>query len=191
MSQIWFSSDFHFYHFNILKYCNRPFKNLEEMHITILNNINSTVNENDIFFIVGDMTIKRGSKHKPYLSKLFGELPGQKHLIVGNHDYYTRKFYIEQCGFLSVNRKITTKQYIITHDPKDFGGDCIFENKILIHGHVHAHHPVLLFNELSMLNGEATYDVGVDANNFKPVSLKYIKEYFKKPYERKPKYSTN
>ena len=41
--KLWFTSDTHFCHENIIRYCNRPFKNVEEMNVLVLelNNYNN------------------------------------------------------------------------------------------------------------------------------------------------------
>jgi calcineurin-like phosphoesterase family protein len=150
----------------------------------IINNYCQIVKDDDLVVFVGDLTIKRNSKDKGWLSEIFKNLPGQKHLIVGNHDYYSKKYYMENCNFLSVNRYISTPDLAISHSPTDFKDQDILTNKILIHGHVHSYFPCLKFDDLQGLNGEYTYDVGVDANNFAPVSLPYIKNFFKIGYER-------
>jgi len=43
---IFFTSDLHFYHYNIIQFCNRPFKNLHQMHDTLIENWNSVVPKN-------------------------------------------------------------------------------------------------------------------------------------------------
>lgn len=51
---IFFTSDTHFWHENIIKFCNRPFSSVEEMNDTIIENWNKVVGENDIVFHLGD-----------------------------------------------------------------------------------------------------------------------------------------
>jgi calcineurin-like phosphoesterase family protein len=62
MSNIWFTADFHFGHNNIIRYCNRPFRSVEEMDQTILDRLNASVKANDILYFLGDFCI--GSKAK-------------------------------------------------------------------------------------------------------------------------------
>lgn len=181
---IYFTADWHLRHKNVIKYCDRPFDNVEDMNELILHNYIDIICPHDTVFFNGDLTIKRNSKDKVWMAELFSQLPGSKHLIIGNHDYYQEDFYLNKCGFKSVQRYIQTKDYAITHNPKDFKNKDILGTKILIHGHVHSNYPVMEFNDLAGLNGEYTYDCGVDANNFKPVSLKYIQSFFKGGYTR-------
>ena len=53
---IHFTSDWHLYHTNILKYCDRPFKTIEEMHEVILHNWNRVVKKGDTVYVLGDVT---------------------------------------------------------------------------------------------------------------------------------------
>ena len=52
--KIWFTSDLHFGHQNIIKFCNRPWETVEEMDKALIENWNSVVGENDIVFDLGD-----------------------------------------------------------------------------------------------------------------------------------------
>jgi calcineurin-like phosphoesterase family protein len=47
MADTWFTSDFHFGHFNIIRYCNRPFTSTEEMDTCIVDRMNQCVKSND------------------------------------------------------------------------------------------------------------------------------------------------
>jgi calcineurin-like phosphoesterase family protein len=177
---IYFTSDLHLKHDNVIKYCDRPFKSIEEHDAVLLDNYLSTVGSNDTCFFLGDLTIKRNSRDKPWLASVISQLPGEKHLIKGNHDYYTTKFYIEECGFKTVQRHYESKEFDCVHAPEDIVYKV--KDKLHLHGHVHSNYPALFFDDLPSLNAERLYDVGVDANNFKPVSLDYIKKF----YENEP-----
>jgi len=53
---IWFTADYHLSHKNIIKYCNRPFVNVNEMNTAILNNLESKVKQGDTLYFIGDIT---------------------------------------------------------------------------------------------------------------------------------------
>lgn len=125
----WIISDSHLYHLNIIKYCNRPFSDVEEMNKAIINNWNSKVSKDDIVYHLGDFALGSGD----YLD-IVKNLNGRKFLIMGNHDTKTPKHYLE-CGFefVSKNPIIIQDKYILSHHPRQ-GDIGRFKN---IHGHCH------------------------------------------------------
>ena len=54
VSPFWVTSDQHFYHSNIIKYCNRPFKSAEEMNEAMFTRWNSTISKDGKVFFLGD-----------------------------------------------------------------------------------------------------------------------------------------
>lgn len=81
--QIWFTSDNHFWHENIIQYCDRPFDSVEEMNQEMIKRWNKKVKPNDLIYILGDFAyITNTEDYKQLLS----ELNGVKILIKGNHD---------------------------------------------------------------------------------------------------------
>jgi len=76
---IYFTSDIHFGHENIIKYCNRPFSSVDEMDDTLIKNWNSKVKPNDEIYVIGDFSFQAPSKYLPLLN-------GKKYLVLGNHD---------------------------------------------------------------------------------------------------------
>lgn len=78
---IWFTSDMHFGHRNIMKFCNRPFNSVEEMDEALINNWNAVVEESDIVFNLGDFAYASNSRWKEILERL----KGTHYLILGNH----------------------------------------------------------------------------------------------------------
>lgn len=56
-SKVFFISDTHFYHGNIIRFCNRPFKSVEMMNETIISNWNNTVGQDGIVFHLGNFCL--------------------------------------------------------------------------------------------------------------------------------------
>lgn len=50
----YYIADTHFGHKNILTLCNRPFESIEQMNLTLIENWNSKVKNNDHIYILGD-----------------------------------------------------------------------------------------------------------------------------------------
>lgn len=80
-SQVWYTADLHFGHANIIKYCNRPFKDVDHMNVGLMERWNSLVGKNDIVWILGDFALSwtQTKKWGPLLN-------GFKILVPGNHD---------------------------------------------------------------------------------------------------------
>jgi calcineurin-like phosphoesterase family protein len=83
---IFFTSDLHFWHANIINYCQRPFDSVAEMNDALIENWNARVQHDDIVYVLGDMffcdvSAARGIMHR---------LHGTKRLVLGNHDKLIR-----------------------------------------------------------------------------------------------------
>lgn len=78
---IYFTSDPHYYHANIIKYCNRPYNSVEHMNEELINNWNYVVTSEDTVYCLGDFSFA------PRPVELFSQrLNGHKILVPGNHD---------------------------------------------------------------------------------------------------------
>ena len=124
---VFFTSDTHFWHENIIKFCNRPFGSIEEMNNTIIENWNKVVGENDIVFHLGDFCFCGSDKFKEIIENLNGRI----YLILGNHDrgasYYANVFDEVYTGPVIIAEKL-----ILSHEPIDF------PYAANIHGHDHS-----------------------------------------------------
>lgn len=147
-----FTSDQHFNHTNIISYCNRPYNSIEEMNESIINNHNEVVGKNDIVIHAGDFAFVN---YKSQAEKIFKRLNGNHIYLKGNHDRWMPK-----CTQY-IWKKIINKKYItICHyamrvwPGSHYGGWQLY-------GHSHG-------NLTSMKN---QYDIGVDNNNYYPVSF--------------------
>lgn len=157
--KIFVTSDQHFDHANIIKYCNRPFSDTEEMNKTLLHKWNNTVCNEDTVYFLGDLAFGTGSRPTDYWVK---QLNGKIIFIKGSHDRS------KNINFLQ-NYKLQYGKYIFflvhdpAHAPKNWNG-------WIIYGHLHNHAP-----EYPFMNREKrTMNVSVELTNYKPVDMDEI-----------------
>lgn len=82
--KVWFTSDMHFGHRNVIRFCNRPWTDEKEMCEGLINNWNSWVGENDIVFVLGDTLWFNDSRG---IKKVLDRLKGKTiYMLPGNHD---------------------------------------------------------------------------------------------------------
>ena len=84
---IYFISDIHFYHEKIIEYANRPFKDIEEMNNTLIDNWNKKVKLKDEVYILGDFSF--GNKEQTL--DLLDKLNGRKYLIKKGSVFYGKE----------------------------------------------------------------------------------------------------
>lgn len=179
ITKIWFTSDTHFGHKNILTFCERPFNSVEEMDNAIIERWNSKVGKDDIVFHLGDFAFASNKRWQDLIYKLNGKI----YLILGNHDItrwpgtYTMQLFdrVENQIMLKIDNKY--KVYLNHFPFLCYDGtyrnpeDCTIQ----LHGHVH--------ERIGDTGKDAQrlqyrfpyqYDVGVDNNNFYPVSWEEI-----------------
>lgn len=132
----YYISDLHFCHTNILKFDNRPFQTLEEMHETIIANWNSRVSKTDTVYILGDFCWGKEEEWIPLLKKLYGH----KVLIKGNHDLKNMSATLKK-HFQSITdyKEITDNgcRVIMSHYPIIMYRGAYNENIYMLYGHVH------------------------------------------------------
>lgn len=58
MLMIYYTSDLHLGHANIIKLCNRPFADIDEMNRVLISNWNSRVTNGDTIYIMGDLCFR-------------------------------------------------------------------------------------------------------------------------------------
>jgi calcineurin-like phosphoesterase family protein len=139
LDKIKFISDTHFWHKNIIQYCNRPFASVEEMNETMWSNWKNGVRPDDIIIHVGDVMFGANSFLDTMNEKL-SNLPGHKILVVGNHDY-NRSHKLLSLFFDEVYKEIRFKvddlNIRITHVPIAWSD--LPDSVVNIHGHIHNH----------------------------------------------------
>lgn len=189
---IFFTSDTHFSHVNILKYCNRPFKDTDHMDEEIIRRWNETVSPDDTVFHLGDIALGPIVTSLPKIARL----NGRKIAILGNHDrpfmragkadeedwwqryeevfdrvvhWQGQDLYIEDYGYFRLSHFPYTGDHTAEdrhseHRPVDDG-------LVLIHGHTHSTDRLTYSNK-----GTPQIHVGQDAWDYRPVSLEQIFE---------------
>ena len=70
---IYYTADLHLGHENVIRYCDRPFSNAEEMGEAIVSNWNSVVREEDEVYIIGDVLFKLKNDSPLYLDRMNGQ----------------------------------------------------------------------------------------------------------------------
>ena len=79
----WWTSDHHFGHANIIKYCNRPFVDVDEMNNVMVDRWNDCVVDSDEVWVLGDLIL---GPLTAILGAHVARLKGRKILVPGNHD---------------------------------------------------------------------------------------------------------
>lgn len=80
---IWFTSDQHYGHSNIIRFCNRPFEDVDHMTEVLVQKHNSLVLPGEDVYHLGDLSFQLDAE------KYVNRLNGKHHLILGNHDHNT------------------------------------------------------------------------------------------------------
>jgi len=177
MTDTWVTSDWHIGHANILKYCFRPFPNVDEMNEELIARHNALVKPNDLVIDVGDFTMS-----DRYVEPTLRRLHGRRILVPGNHDrcyrkhrssaFFTRKYL--EWGFAEIHQQwemnIAGKRVLIDHMPytEDISRHVKYaefrpkdRGLWLLHGHVHG----------AWAQRGRMINVGVDVRDYRPMHL--------------------
>ena len=165
---IYFTSDTHFGHNNIIKYCNRPYSNIDEHDQALVDNWCSVVQKGDTVYHLGDFGYTKDSDR---LRKICNKLSGQIMLIRGNHDTNldSIKFrfkFIKDTHLVSTKIGDSNVRVFLSHYPHRTWihrpRDCYH-----LFGHVHG----------NLGPHGLSFDAGVDCWNYKPISIVQVHEY--------------
>lgn len=186
--QIWFTSDTHFGHKNIVRGTTsweqytpgsshqgvRDFDTLEEHNYTLIKSINSLVKSSDILYHLGDWSFGGHENIKKFRDQLNCQ---EIHLIFGNHDQhiepkdspyrelFTSCSYVKEFS-LNVDRKygvVGKQKFFLSHYSHQVWNKS-HHGCIHLFGHSH--------NTLKGIG--KSMDVGVDTNNLYPYHLNEI-----------------
>jgi len=166
---IFFISDTHFNHTNVIRYCDRPFKTVEEMNETIIKRWNMMVNKDDIVYHLGDFAFSNKEATQEIVSRLNGKI----RLIRGNHDTHNNQWY-RDCGFEEVyDHPIIIKDFVVlSHEPMPFVMNQMYVN---LYGHVHT-------SPMFETWGKQSACLCVERHNYQPVREETIIEHFNSGY---------
>lgn len=164
---IYYISDPHFGHSNIIRLCNRPFSCIEEMDETLIENWNRRVTNGDEIYILGDLIFRSTVDPREYIERL----RGKKHLIIGNHDSSWMKkvdlpHYFESVEHLSVFNnglaKVTACHYPMM----------CYEGKYLLYGHIHNNRDAAYWPLLQTM--DHALNACVEVNGYQPVTFEEL-----------------
>jgi calcineurin-like phosphoesterase family protein len=185
MEKVWVTSDHHFNHTNIIKYCERPFCDVQQMNEQMIEKWNSVVDKNDIVLHLGDFIL--GYNYGEKIGSILDKLNGEIYLIIGNHDNAVIDG-IKRRGFNAMNNFIIDNMFFchypivqgISTENRDRlrSNQKFHESKceFVVHGHVHSN---------SFPNYNKHFNVSVDRNDFNPIDLESIRRYFEGENESK------
>lgn len=192
---IYFTSDPHYWHSNVIRYCTRPHATVEEMNEDMVLKWNTVVLPEDTVYVLGDFSLAfRAVETFPQ------RLMGNKILVPGNHDFChsyhkksrtpeNREKWLQKYrdhGFTILPEQTSVEfeglgKINLCHHPYagpyelEGGGDKYAkwrptdDGKILLCGHVHEK-----WQTRTSPNGSLMINVGVDVHGFTPVSLEQI-----------------
>ena len=177
---IWLTSDTHFYHENIIKFSDRPFKTLTHMHEEMLSRWNDVVKPGDKVYHLGDV-LMGGARGREDFTKFWPTFHGKKRLIVGNHDDI--KFLSSGAFFEKVMLWKHFDNLILSHVPiapsSLSEGRTGRKHQLNVHGHTHTRGSPL-----------GPYrSVCVELTNYAPIHIEEVKAYaesYLEHYSNKP-----
>lgn len=174
---IFFTSDMHFNHFNIMQYCNRPFTSVVEMNEGLIERHNRLVKPTDTVYDLGDFAMNGTYEN---VSSFMKRLNGKRHCLYGNH--FKKKYFLQMVeeGIIESHQDVLgisiNGTYIwLSHYPH-LAWNRSNSGSWNIHGHTHS----------SKTNSGVPFrvDVGVDNFNYAPVSFDELMELNKQAKEQ-------
>lgn len=179
-------SDPHFFHNNIIRYCDRPFVDAAHQREEMVRRYNEIVNPDDHVLYLGDLFLPSGREGHEFMNRL----NGRKSIVTGNHDRGLTNNRLQGLGFELIEHRffyteLDEIRVCCCHFPYvGFSSDNRYNDRrppieddvVLIHGHVHAKQRTTWMN---------TVHAGVDAWDFKPASIDDVSELVKQCIDAK------
>lgn len=160
----WFTADTHFSHANIIKYCNRPFPDVQQMNETLIANWNAVVGARDQVWHLGDFAFRDAAA-------IHRRLNGRIHIVWGNHDKATKQIADLFASSQDIAELETDRgELIVLHHYAQRVWHQSHRGSWHLYGHSHGGLP----------NFHRSMDVGVDCHNYAPICLPAIRDYMLK-----------
>lgn len=169
---IYYISDLHFGHANVIKFDERPFADVDEMDRVMIERWNETVGDNDDVYVVGDFCYRSRYAAEWYLE----QLRGRKHLVTGNHDWRTLQNEKALAMFASVSSMLEVEDggraIVLCHYPM-----AEWRNSMRTAWHVYGHiHNCRGKTYEFMRTLERALNAGAPVNGYRPVSFDELVE---------------
>ena len=177
--KLFLTSDSHLGHFNICKYCHRPFQSRSEMDQTLIKNWNAVVPEDGIVVHCGDFMLPHNEDIKEY-NKYLNQLHGRVLLLRGNHDLASLDWVSDKLI------AVRDQAMIVVDGVKIFAQHypcAAFNGDYHVYGHIHTLADGTCYGvdgDVTKVMRKNTYDVGVDQNGYTPVSYWQLCDIFRK-----------
>lgn len=188
---MYFTSDTHFNHVNVINYCKRPYANTKEMDQALIENWNATVKKDkEYVYVLGDFAFAG----KEYTKQILSQLKGYKILVKGNHDKDAKTML--ELGFDRVIEndriKVGSHNVLVSHFPYHpvtqhvtFNGKVVYQGLSAGVDNRYLHKRILDDGKTWLLHGHVhtawktkgrMINVGVDQWNMKPVNHEILAE---------------
>jgi calcineurin-like phosphoesterase family protein len=178
---IFFISDLHIGHKNVIKFDGRPFADVDEMHLEMIKRWNSVVGDEDIVYYLGDLAFCRDETTKWFIHSIKGKI----NFILGNHD--KMKDIVKFDRWENIH-EYGTEIGVLDKDSLESRGSGGYQKIIM------AHYPILSWNKSHygswMLHGHChgslmksnqdyykrkVMDVGCNCIDYTPISYEKVK----------------
>lgn len=167
---LWFTSDTHFCHQNIIAYSERPWKWAREMDEALIEGWNTRVKPQDHVYHLGDVTMLRGVAAKQ-AENILRRLQGHKRLVLGNHDVQPMAWYLQ--WFEKVMALRVYDRMLFTHIPVHPASLGRFSANV--HGHIHSNPDYPPHMRINKETQEVTWvpyiNICVEVTNYHPINL--------------------
>lgn len=183
--ELWFSSDLHLGHDNIIKFSGRPFANARDMDEALLENHNKLVKPEDHWYNLGDVTMLRGGRvqQEIFCSKI-RKFNGHKRLLLGNHDHFPVQTYLD-AGFEKIYATWRgIDNILLSHFP--IHPESMSTARANVHGHIHANEspkPVLQVTKSGEVIVKPYVNICVEKTAYGPITLDEVNSLIRKGIE--------